>query len=101
MKLTERIIENFIGRMSQEEKEALLEKVMEKFFDEMTPEEKQQLVEKMAQKLLEGVEITELLPRIMATMWKGAETDEEEPGILDKMTKLASETGEKLSEIIP
>ncbi len=59
--------------MSLVEKEELLEKVMKYFSDEMSPKEKHQLVERMVQKLLEGIEIKELLPRIMMAMRKGAE----------------------------
>ncbi len=51
----------------------MFEKVMKYFSDEMSPKEKHQLVERMVQKLLEGIEIKELLPRIMMAMWKGAE----------------------------
>ncbi|MCP4370336.1 MAG: hypothetical protein GY797_19805 [Deltaproteobacteria bacterium] len=73
MKITEKIIEKFIGRMSLVEKEELLEQVMKYFSDVMSPKEKHQLIERMVQKLLEGIEIKELLPRIMMAMRKGAE----------------------------
>lgn len=101
MNLIDKIIDAFIGRMSQEDKERLMEKVMEKFFNNMTPEEKQKLIEKMIPILLESLNMKELFSYMMKTVWKGSETDDDRSGILDTVSKMASETGGKISEMLP
>lgn len=95
MKLLERIINSVIDRMSREEKEALIQRTLEKFLSDLTPEEKQQLVERMIPQLLEGADMKEILPSMLKTMWKNLGTDGDEAGIVERMSKAASETGEK------
>lgn len=100
MKLLERIVDLFVRRMSQAEKEALIERAIEKFFSDMPPEDKQRLIERMLSKLLEDIDMKEFLPRIMLTMWKGAGTDEEKAGMLETMSKMVGDTGGKISGMV-
>ena len=93
MSLAEKILQLYIRRMSQAEKEALLEKAVSHFFEGMSAQEKQQLLENMLQKILDDVDVKEFLPRIMAMLWKGVKTDEERTSILSTMGQLASDTG--------
>jgi uncharacterized membrane-anchored protein YjiN (DUF445 family) len=96
MSLSEKIIEIVIKRMSPEDKERLLETAIDRFFQDMTAEEKEQFVEKFMRRLLNEVDVKEVLPQIMAIMWKEAGDSD----LMRKMTQVASQTGGKLSEVV-
>lgn len=98
MTLIERAIKWYVSRMSCEEKAALLDRSVEYFLAGMSPEEKQALIERAAAKLLDGVEMKDLLPSLLAMMWKRVGSDDERASILEKTVKLASLTGGKLSD---
>lgn len=86
-RLIEKLAAWLIGRLSPAEKAAVLTRVSESFFSGLTPEEKGRLIEQMLPHLLAGIDLKEFLPRLLITLWKGAETGEakENPGILEKM----------------
>lgn len=98
MILIERTIKWYFSRMNYDEKAALLDRSVEYFLADMSPQKKQDLIERAAAKLLEDVEMKDLLPRLLAMMWKRAGSDEERDSILDKTVKLASLTGGKLTD---
>ena len=100
MSILQRLVQWYIGRMSRQEKEDLLEQAVTQFFSSMEPEEKQALLEKMLLKVMDDVDMKEFLPRILSAMWKRAGSNDERSGILDSMTKMASDTGDKLSGIV-
>ena len=101
MGFMEKIISAYLGRMSQEEKEALIKKAVISLLNDMTPQEKQQLIETLLPKLLEGIDMKSLFPRMMLSMWKRVETEEEKTSVLETMAKVASNTGGKISELLP
>lgn len=101
IKVVHAMLNAAIDQMSQEEKEALLEATIERFLDAMTPEEKQQLVERIIPQLLEDVEMKEVLPNMFRMMWTNLGTEVAEAGLVDKMSKMASDTGEKISDMLP
>ena len=98
MTLLERAIKWYFSRMSYEEKAALLERSAEYFLAGMSPQEKQDLIERMTAKLLDGVEMKDLLPSLLAMMWKRVGSDAERANILEKTFKFASLTGGKISD---
>ena len=95
--MSDKLIEAFLSRMSQEEKERVLEMVVEKFFDERTAEEKQCLVERLIPRLLENVDMKDVVSQLLTSVWK----DSKESGVLEKMAKVASHTSGRLSEFMP
>jgi uncharacterized membrane-anchored protein YjiN (DUF445 family) len=101
LRLLHGIINAAIDRMSREEKEALLEAAIERVLNAMTPEERQQLVERMIPQLLEGVDMKEVFPDMFKAMWKNLETGMADAGFVDKMSKMASGTSEKIASILP
>ena len=101
MKLAEKLLDGYIQRLSQEEKEALFARAVEHFFREMTPEQKQRLVEQAITRLLEGVDMQEFLPRLLAILWRNTDSDEMRKSLLEKMSKMASTTSGKIAEMIP
>lgn len=98
MTLIEHAIKWYISRMSYEDKAALLDRSVTYFLAGMSPEEKQALIERAAAKLLDGVEMKNLLPSLLAMMWKRVGSDEERASILEKTVKLASLTSGKLTD---
>ena len=100
MHIVQKFVQSYIGRMSQQEKEELLEQAVTQFFGSMQPEEKQALLEKILLKVMDDVDMTEFLPSILSAMWKRAGSSAERTSILNSMTKMASDTGGKLSDIV-
>jgi hypothetical protein len=43
----------------------------------------------------------EFLPRLLAILWKNTDSEEIRKSFLDKMSKMASTTSEKIAEMIP
>ncbi len=62
------MMEAMIGSMSQEDKQAMMAKMMEKFFAGMTAEDKQRMMEQMMPKMMEGINMAEMMPRMMMGM---------------------------------
>jgi len=57
-----------VGKMSKEKKQTMMEKMMDKFFADMKVEDKQKLMEKMIPKMMEGINLMEMMPRLMMGM---------------------------------
>jgi hypothetical protein len=62
------MMEAMIGSMSQEDKQAMMAKMMDKFFSGMTAEDKQGMMEQMMPKMMEGINMAEMMPRMMMGM---------------------------------
>ena len=62
------MMEAMIGSMSKEDKQAMMAKMMEKFFAGMTAEDKQRMMEQMMPKMMEGINMAEMMPRMMMGM---------------------------------
>jgi hypothetical protein len=71
------MMERVMGKMSNEEKQNMMEKMMEKFFADMTPEDKQ--------KMMEGVNMIEVMPRMMMSMMGGGKG---ESGMMEMMSQM-------------
>jgi len=101
MKLAERLITTYFNRLSQEEKEELFARVVAHFFQDMTADQKQELIEQAIERLLEGVDMKEFLPRLMGMLWKKADSDEVRKNIVDKMSRMATDTSGKIADMLP
>jgi len=62
------MMEAMIGSMSKEDKQAMMAKMMEKFFAGMTAEDRQSMMEQMMPKMMEGINMAEMMPRMMMGM---------------------------------
>ena len=62
------MMEAMIGSMSKEDKQAMMARMMEKFFAGMTAEDKQSMMEQMMPKMMEGINMAEMMPRMMMGM---------------------------------
>jgi hypothetical protein len=62
------MMEAMIGGMSREERQAMMEKMMDKFFAGMTAEDRQQMMERMMPKMMEGINMAEMMPKMMMGM---------------------------------
>ena len=62
------MMESMMGGMSKEEREEMMGKMMEKFFAGMTAEDKQRMMEQMMPKMMEGVNMMDMMPRMMMGM---------------------------------
>jgi hypothetical protein len=62
------MMEAMIGSMSKEDKQEMMAKMMEKFFAGMTAEDKQSMMEQMMPKMMEGINMAEMMPRMMMGM---------------------------------
>lgn len=103
MRVLEYFLGRYIERMSPEEKEAMLARVVEKFLQEMTAEDKQRLVERFLPQLLDEVDMRAIVSQLLLAFWKGSEkqdiSPEEEAGLWEAFSRMASGTGGKLKGV--
>jgi len=71
MSFMDRMMDYMMGKMSKEEKEEMMGRMMEKFLADMTKEDKQKMMEEMMPKMMEGVNLMEMMPRMMMRMMGG------------------------------
>jgi hypothetical protein len=88
MGMMERMMEFMMGRMSKEEKDAM----MDKFFADMTADDKQKMMAEMMPKMMEGVDMKEMMPQIMMSMMEGGKGKGGMPGTMSKMMEGGDET---------
>lgn len=65
MSIMEQMMGLMMGRMSKEDKEAMMDSMMEKFLADITPEEKQKMMTDMMPRMMEGMDMSEMMPRMM------------------------------------
>lgn len=75
MSIMEQMMGAMMGRMSKEDKEAMMDSMMEKFFADITPEEKQKMMADMMPKMMEGMDMSQMMPRMMMGMMSGGENE--------------------------
>ena len=68
METMDKMMESMMSGMSKEEKEAMMGEMMKKFFAGMTAEDKQKMMEQMMPKMLEGVNMMDMMPKMMMGM---------------------------------
>ena len=68
MEMMDKMMESMMSGMSKEEKEEMMGKMMEKFFADMTAEDKRKMMEQMMPKMMEGVNMMDMMPRMMMGM---------------------------------
>jgi len=71
MGLKDKMMDRMVENMSKEEKAEMMDKMMERFFADFTPEEKQQLMLKMMPKMMQGVDLSQMMPQMMMAMMGG------------------------------
>ena len=90
------MMEAMMGSMSKEDRLEMMGTMMEKFFADMTAEDKQRMMEQMMPKMMEGVNMLEMMPRMMRGMMGGgggAGEGEETMAVMDDDFILALEYG--------
>ena len=68
MSVMEQMMGLMMSRMSKEDKEAMMESMMEKFFADISPEEKQKMMTDMMPKMMEGMDVSQMMPQMMMGM---------------------------------
>ncbi len=91
MNIMEQMMGLMMGRMTKEDKEAMMDSMMEKFFADITPEEKQKMLTDMMPKMMEGMNMSDMMPKMMMTMMAGK--DGEGSGMMGKMMGGGSSQG--------
>ena len=85
MSMMDRMMDFMMGRMSKEEKETMMGGMMDKFFADMTTDDKSKMMAQMMPKMMEGVNMMEMMPRMMMSMMGG---EEGEGGMMGMMSKM-------------
>jgi len=73
MEMMDKMMESMMSGMSKEEKLEMMGKMMEKFFAGMTGEDKQKMMERMMPKMMEGVNMMDMMPKMMMGMMSRGE----------------------------
>ena len=94
MGLMDKMMGVMMGRMSKEEKEAMMNNAMDKMMGGMSAAEKQDMMAEMMPKMMEGVNMLDMMPRMMLTMM---------PRMLDEVKGILAEQGKELDlkEFLP
>lgn len=72
----DKMMESMMGGMSKEEKQEMMGKMMGKFFADMTAEDRQKMMEQMMPKMMEGINMMDMMPKmIMGMMSRGEKTE--------------------------
>lgn len=71
MSIMDKMMGMMMGRMSKEDKEAMMGGMMDKFFADMTADDKSKLMAEMMPKMMEGVNMMEMMPKMMMGMMGG------------------------------
>jgi hypothetical protein len=74
-----------MGRMSAQEKEAMMGAMMEKFFASMSAGDKKAMMAEIMPKMMEGVNMMEMMPKMMMAMMGGGKHESGMPGMMTKM----------------
>lgn len=80
----DKMMDFMIGRMSKEDKEAMMGRMMDKFFADMTADDKKKMMAEMMPKMMEGIDMMEMVPKMMMGMMGG----EDKGGMMGMMSKM-------------
>ena len=89
----ENLIDRWMSKIRPEEKKKMTEKVMERFFADMTGAEKREIMKKMMATMMEGIDISKMMPLITSKM----EGDSEIKG-MEMMPQMSESMGEEDSK---
>lgn len=73
--MLEKMMGYMMGRMSKDEKEDVMEKMMENFLADMTEEDKKNMMEGMMSEMMVGVDMMEMMPKMMSGMMGDVQND--------------------------
>lgn len=71
----EEMMEAMMGSMSKEDKMDMMGKMMEKFFADMTVEDKQKIMEQMMPRMMEGINMMDMMPKMMIRMMDSSNSE--------------------------
>src|SRR3990172_5409226 len=86
----ENLIDRWMSKIRPEEKKKMTEEVMERFFADMTGAEKREIMKKMMVTMMEGIDISKMVPLITSKM----EGDSEIKG-MEMMPQMSESMGEE------
>ena len=72
---------------SKEDRHAMMNSMMEQFFGDMSVDEKQEMCATMMAKMAEGIDMKEMMPKMMMGMMSGSGADKS-GGMPDMMSKM-------------
>ena len=94
MGMMDKMMGIMMGRMSKEEKESMMNNAMDKMMGDLTEEEKQKMMLEMMPKMMEGINMLDMMPRMMLTMM---------PNMFQEVKDIMAEQGKELDvkELLP
>jgi hypothetical protein len=90
MGMMEEMMDAMMGKLSKEEKLEMMSTMMEKFLAGFTAEDKQKMMERMMPKMVEGVNMMEMMPKMMMSMMG---SDSGDSNMMSKMMGDDKKTG--------
>jgi len=93
-RLMEDLAKQFLSGMTAEDKQQLISSIMTEFFSGMSNEDKKKIMSEVTPQLMEGFDMTVIMPQmLMSLMGKGKPT-ENAPGSMPVMTKITGKARE-------
>lgn len=97
--MMEKMMAFMMGRMTDEEKHAMMESMMEKFFSGMTIGDREKLMTEMMPHMMEGVDMSKMMPKMMmGMMGSGSQSEGGHEGMMPKMM---AESQSRKMEMMP
>jgi hypothetical protein len=92
MGMMEEMMDAMMGKLSKEEKLEMMSTMMEKFLAGFTVEDKQKMMEKMMPRMMEGVNMMDMMPKMMMSMMGGNGGEGGMMGMMSQMMGRGEET---------
>ena len=84
--------EKFLADMTAEEKQKIVSNILEKFFADMTTEDKKKMMSEITPHMMEGFDMTVIMPQMMMAMMGMTQQKEGMPSTMPMMTNITAKS---------
>lgn len=93
-RLMEDMTRQFLSGMTVEDKQKLLGNIMTEFFSGMSAEDKKKIMSEVTPQLMEGFDMTVIMPQMLMSLMGQGQPTENAPGSMPVMAKITGKTRE-------
>ena len=93
-RLMEDMTKQFLSGMTVEDKQKLIGSIMTEFFNGMNAEDKKKIMSEVTPQLMEGFDITVIMPQMLMSLMGKGQSTENAPGSMPVMAKITGKAKE-------
>ena len=86
--------DKFLADMTVEEKQKIVSNIMDNFFANMTTEDKKKMMSEMAPQMMEGFDMTVIMPQMLMALMGMGQQKEDMPGTMPLMANITGKAKE-------